>query len=293
MKTLLTGILLFTTIFGYSQTKLIYMASGDALEKGIKAHDKENYKSALKYFNKIQEGDTNYHTGQYEIATTYFAMEEYQKSIDICKVEMEIENYNSTEFYNLMGNAYDELEDRENAIKTYTKGISIYPTYYRLYYNRAITYERMEEWQKSANDLMMSVRLNPYHYNSHYKLAELAKEEGEYTKAMLCYNSFLLIKASGNLEFLSQYEDYLIDEYDSEPRGLELSTEDYSDIDEIIVSKAAMDKKYKTPNKLSLPIVKQNYLLFQELQKRELGEESCPDISPSSYSSIPDETPLM
>ncbi|UTW66311.1 tetratricopeptide repeat protein [bacterium SCSIO 12643] len=271
-KTLLVGFLSIIALNTYSQSKLVYMASGDAIEKGNKAHDKENYKSALKYYERVHEGDTNYHRAQYEIALTYYAMEDYQKSVDLCLKELKEDNYNAFEFYNLLGNAYDEMDQSEKAIETYTEAIETYSTYYRLYYNRALTYEKMEKWQEAADDYQNSVRLNPFHYQSHYKLAEIAKEEGEYTKAMLCYNSFLLINASGNLEFLAEYNDYLNDAYDSSPKNIKLSTDDYSTIDEIILSKAALDKKYKTPNKLTLPFVKQNYLLFQQLQSRELGD---------------------
>jgi antitoxin component YwqK of YwqJK toxin-antitoxin module/tetratricopeptide (TPR) repeat protein len=272
IKTLLVGLMSVITLNIYSQSKLVYTASGDAIEKGNKAHDKENYKSALKYYDKVHEGDTNYHRARYEIALTYYSMEEYQKSIDITLEELKIDNYNTFEFYNLLGNAYDELEDRDKAIETYTTAIEIYPTYYRLYYNRALTYEKMEKWQEAIEDFQNSVRLNPFHYQSHFKLAEFAKEEGQYAKAMLCYNSYLLINASGNLEFLAEYNDYLNDEYDATPKNIKLSTDDYSSIDELILSKAALDKKYKTPNKLSLAFVKQNYLLFQQLQSRELGD---------------------
>jgi antitoxin component YwqK of YwqJK toxin-antitoxin module len=130
----------------------------------------------------------------------------------------------------------------------------------------------MENWEMAILDYQKSAKLNPYHYSTHYKLAEIAKKEGQYTKAMLCYNSYLLLHAKDNLEFLASYNSFLSTDYNPEPVGIQLSTDDYSDIDELISSKIALDKKYKTPNKLTQPIVKQNYLLLEQLNQRDLGD---------------------
>ncbi len=272
IKVILTSILTLLHVLAISQTKLLYTPSGKAIDKGIKAHDKENYKSALNYYNKVHPGDTNYHLAQYEKAMTYFAMEDFESAIEISKKEIGDIKYVTNSFYNLLGNAYDEADQKEKAIEVYTEGISKFPTFYRLYYNRAVTLERMERPQEAIEDLKRALQYNPYHASSHLKMANYAKEEGQVTKAMMAYNAFLLLANSKESETLSEYNDYLGEEYDNDPIDIELSTDDYSDMDELLASGITQSKKYKTPNKLSLPMVKQNYLLMTELQKRTLTD---------------------
>ena len=271
-KLIVTSCFALITSITYSQSKLLYTASGDAIKKGIKAHDKENYKSALKYYDKVHEGDTNYHWAQYEKATTYLAMEEYAKCIEIAEKEILNENHVTNDFYNLLGNAYDESDDKEKALQTYAAGIKKFPTYHQLFYNRAITYERMDKFQECIDDIKSTLRYNPFHANSHLKLATYAKEQGEIAKAMMCYNSFFILSGHTGSELLSEYNEYLNEQYDNDAIEVILSKDNYEDIDEMLASGATKSKKYKTPNKLSLPMVKQNYLLFTELQKRTLGD---------------------
>ena len=271
IKTFILGLALLTTSTLKAQTKLTYTPSGEAIEKGIKAFDKENFKSALKYYSKVHIGDTNYFFAQYEKGLTYYAMEEYQKAIDLANEQLKEESRYIQGYYGLLGQAYGKLKKYDESLAAYATGIEMFPTHFKLYYKRALTYEDMEKWEEMAKDLQLTVKYAPFISQAHLKLAELAKEEGQYAKAMMCFNSYILIESRDNLEFLSEYNDYLKGEYDNEPKEISLSEDDYSDIDELIVSQIAMNKKYKTPNKLSLPMVKQNYLLFTELQKRELG----------------------
>ena len=67
----------------------------------------------------------------------------------------------------------------------------------------------MEKYDQMVADLKSALKLNPFHANSHYMLAKLAKEEGQYTMAMLSYNTYLLIKPKDNLSFLSEYNEFL------------------------------------------------------------------------------------
>ena len=264
-------LLLTTHSIANSQSKLSYISSGNAINKGIGAHDRGSYKSALKYYNKVHEGDTNYVIAQYEICNTYFAMEEYQKAIDVAEIALQAPNPSASEFYNLLGSAYDELGNREKAIEVYTVAIKEFPMFYRTYYNRAVTYQRMEDFNAAILDYQSALRLNPYHATSHFKLGELALAEGELAKAMLCFNSYLLMEPGNNTDFLAKFNSMADGDFEEDANNAEISTDDYQTIDELLLSKIALKSSYKTPNKLHLPLVKQNYLLFTELAKRDLG----------------------
>lgn len=267
-----SGFFTLCTLTLFAQTSMVYTSSGDAIEAGIKAHDEENYADAITEFEKVFEGDTNYLVAQFELANTLFAMEEYQESKKLCEIGILENNSTAHNFYVLLGTIYDKIEEPENSIETYSKGIEKFPTNYSLYYNRAVTYLNMEKHQECIEDLKNTLKYNPFHASSHLQLAKYAQAEGEISKAMMCYNAYFMLSPANNTAVLGAYNDYLNESYDPVSKDVTLSDENFEDIDEMIASMATKSKKYKTPNKLSLPVVKQNHLLFTELQKRKLTD---------------------
>ncbi len=271
-STIAFTLLTLSASFSFAQTKLNYIASEIALDKGISAHDKGNYKTAIKYFEMVHAGDSNYILARYEISNTFFAMEEYQQTIDISESILKSDNNYAHEFYNLLGSSYDELGNSKKAIEIYTKATQEFPMFYRTYYNRAITLERMGKMDSAILDYQSALKLNPYHASTHYKLGVLARNEGEIAKAMLCFNSYLLMEPQNNVTFLAELNQLAQGDFETNPLNIVLSTDDYSELNKLLNSKVALKKNYKTPNKLELPLVKQNYFLFEQLKTRKLSD---------------------
>jgi len=58
----------------------------------------------------------------------------------------------------IYGNRYLERQEFYNAIKCYSKGICLYPGNARLFYNRAIAYENLGEYEKADVDYAQALR---------------------------------------------------------------------------------------------------------------------------------------
>ncbi|MGB0806665.1 MAG: hypothetical protein ACPGRC_08240 [Salibacteraceae bacterium] len=269
-------ITLFLTLvcsWSFSQDTATYVPSGEVLKKGVLAHDDENYVEAITQFEQIHPGDTNYIIAQYELANTLFAMNEYEECVKLCKVGISTNSKLTHSYYNLLGTVYDKMDQPQKSIDIYTEGISIFPTNYRLYYNRSVTYKGIENHQKCVDDLKNTIRFNPFHAPSHLALGKYAKEQGEISKAVMCFNIYLMVSGEQNTAILGEINDYLNESYDNTPYEISLSDESFENTDEMLASLATKSRKYKTPNKLQLPYVKQNFLLLTELSKRELGTD--------------------
>ena len=63
-------------------------------------------------------------------------------------------------YYN-RGVTYDELEQYDKAIDDYTKAIELNPDYAAAYFNRGLAYGKSEQYSKAMDDYTKAIELNP------------------------------------------------------------------------------------------------------------------------------------
>jgi CHAT domain-containing protein len=95
---------------------------------------KLNYNEALRYYEQVKriyitQDDIDYNsiaTANYSIAEMNYLMYEYEKARDILLENMKYgDEYNKLNYYDLLGNVYQELKDFENASAFYKKAINL------------------------------------------------------------------------------------------------------------------------------------------------------------------------
>jgi uncharacterized protein len=257
----------------FSQDEPIkFKPSGDIINEAIELHDADEYEKAIALYNQIAEGDTNYNWAVYEKSFSLLAAKQFEKAIEWIEYNLDKYNEHGNSLYGNLGTAYDELDQSKKAVEVYLKGISLYPMDYNLYFNLGITYEKTEQYAKAVEAYKQSLYRNIFHSTSHLRLAEMAANEGKLAMAMMSYDLFLLMEPTSDraLNVLVKYNEMVGSNWKGEPKGIDLSPEgedNFTVIDQIIRNRIALEKKYKTPNKLTLPFVKQNYALFESLDK--------------------------
>lgn len=267
LKVVFTIFLALGTICTMGQKKLLYQASGEIIQKGEKAFLKREYQNAVNYFNKINPGDTNYRIAQTKLASSYYELKNHPKTLAIMEQIQAQSGTLMAEDFITLGSTYQATGNTEAALESFNLGISQYPMNPLLFYSRGVLFQELKQDQKAIQNFQETLKRNIFHAPSHLKLAEYAKTKGELAKAMMANNLYLIFAPSGVTETLIQYNDFLRAPTPGKKVNWSTSTEDFSSIDEKIASLGALNKKFKTPNKLDLPIVKQNYLLFTEIQK--------------------------
>lgn len=253
-----------------AQEKYGLINSGELIQKGVRLHDQEKYDEALELYNKVPENDTNYTLAVVEKALTFYAKKDYDKAITMCREGLQ---YGSEYDYNLyvtLGSAYDDAGKPEEALTVYDKAIKEYPKNHLLIYNKAVTVEKLEKYDEAVALYKQVLQITPYHATTHYRLGRLAEEEGDLTRAMLCYNTFLLIEPTGDraLSILQRLDNMVNRKYDdSKAKGIQFAEngEDFSEIETLIRKQLALNKKYKLKSKADYPIIRQDQALFSYL----------------------------
>lgn len=114
------------------------------------------------------------------------------------------------------------------------------------------------------------LQITPYHASTHYRLGHLAEQEGDLTRAMLCYNTFLIVEPASSraLNVLTSLDNMTSRKYDdSKAKGIKLAEkgEDFSAIETLIRKQLALNKNYKLESKADYSVVRQNQALLSYL----------------------------
>lgn len=260
----------FVAIAAYAQTEFGIVNSGELIRKGIEKHDAEKYDEAIDYYNQVPENDTNYTLATAEKAFAYYAKKDYENTIKLCEETLKYGTEYDNNLYITLGSAYDDAGKSEKAIEVYDKAIKEYPKNHLILFNKAVTLEKQERYTEAIAAYQQALLISPYHGTSHYRLGHLAEQEGDLTRAMLCYNTFLIVEPTSEraLTVLTMLDGMVSKKYDdSKAKGIKFSEngEDFSEIENLIRKQLALNKNYKLESKADFPVVRQNQALLSYL----------------------------
>jgi len=181
------------------------------IERGVALHDEGRYTEALEVYAAARAGDTLNEDVNYEMATTYTAMEKHEQAIRFAELVLRHGKENRTRAAMVKGNALDHLGRTKEAIQTYKDALARGQddATYLVHYNLALTYYQARIPASARPELMAAISENPSHASSHLMLGMLMAEEGKRVPAVLALTHFLLLesnsrRARGALEALDQ-----------------------------------------------------------------------------------------
>lgn len=248
------------------------MRSAEIIYIGIGAHDREHYDSALAMFDWIHPNDSNFSWAVAEKANTLLALERYEQVVEVCENALAKPSGYRGSLYMSLGTAYDELEQSDKALDAYERGINESPMSERLYFNKAITHIRRDEWQASFESLKRAVSINPYYASGHYVIGLLAREQGDYAVATLATSAFLMLenKSSRALSALADLNKAVSEKLEITDHQIDFG-EDFSKLNLVIKNYVALRESYQTPSDFGLPVIKQAHLVFSQLKGNQTG----------------------
>lgn len=270
------NLILTGTVF--SQKNVEEVNSIDIIREGIELHDKENYTDAIEKYSKVSVNDTNYSLAQFEIALSHFSMKEYKNAqkvlTDLLSLNL-LYKYNN-DIYGLLGSAYDEDGQLQKSVDTYTEGLKKFPMCYKLWYNRAYTYEKMEKFNEAIQDYQQALICKPNHQQSHYRLGMIAFNEEKYTKGALCLMTALVVNPNSDLanHILVTLENISNGAQELKSHGFTWNdSEDFDQLDELFKNKVALESSYKVKLTIKAAYGKQIHFLLSNLKydKNNLG----------------------
>jgi antitoxin component YwqK of YwqJK toxin-antitoxin module/cytochrome c-type biogenesis protein CcmH/NrfG len=243
------------------------MPTREIIYKGIAAHDREHYDSALAMFNWVHPNDTNYSWAVAEKANTLLAMERYEETIDVCEKALKTPNGHMGSMFMTLGTAYDETERSQEALEAYDRGIAKAPMLVRLHFNKAVTHVRREEYQQAYEKLRDALRINPYHSSSHYLLGMLALEQGDWVPGALATSTYLMLEpGSGrSLDALVALNNALTEKTETKDYGIDFE-ENFRKVNLLVENYAAVRESYQVPGDLPINVIKQLHLIFKQMK---------------------------
>jgi tetratricopeptide (TPR) repeat protein len=180
-KNLLLFIFMLFFGFVYAQPRHII-----TLQKAKELYEKGDFKNATIEFNitceqASGEGDTEVYIDALIYLTKIQrlnndlvgALESYNRLIEADK--------KNPVFYNNRGNIQDELGKHSQSLLDYGQAIALNLTYKNAYYNRAIAYYHLSEWENSKADFLKVIELDKNDKDAYFGLG-LTNQKLEYIK---------------------------------------------------------------------------------------------------------------
>lgn len=255
-----------------AQKKPRLINSGEIIQAGIKLYDDGKYKEALTEFDKVPQGDTNYVWALYECALTCASDSQYDRGIDYCRkgLAARTEKHRHPELLTQYGSLLDYAGQPERSLHIFDSAIAIYPAYTGLYINKGTTLIRASRFAEAEKVFQQGLLINPYSSSCMFKMGVAAWSQGKMVPAFLAMIGNLMVEPDGHfsrnainvLSEISKSTDAvteLIDKRKEDP------SENFSSVEQILLSKIALDKNYKIITELDDPIARQMQVAFEKL----------------------------
>ena len=273
MKPFLVLCLILINSFHAFSQKDPPIRSGELIKTASQFYDSGEYKKSLSIYEQIDRNDTNYVRSLYGRILNYRADSQFNKAMELCKEALKLKDKQDLEpnIYNSYGNLLTDTKQFEKAIELLDEAIRKYPSYSLLYFNKGIAFFNQERYADAESVFKEALLISPYLFSAHYYLGLCAIYQGKIVPAYLSFTGYLLINPDGKfskrciniLAAISKGTDEIL-EY--KKKRTEDGDENYATVEEILLSKIALDKEYKIKVSLDDPIFRQIQALFEKLE---------------------------
>lgn len=147
----------------------------------------ENSLPLLAKAEKLDPGNVNY---PYETAYAHYMLQDYKKANKLL-IELVDHPDVSSAVFQLLGNSYDILEQREKAMETYKKGLELFPTAGNLYLEIGVVHMSNEEMNEALNSFERGIYFDPAFASNYYWAARFYLGSDEEVWGMLYGEIFI------------------------------------------------------------------------------------------------------
>ncbi len=271
---------IFNGFYTIAQTNNPLINSGEIIQKGSKLHDEKKYKEAISEFKKIDRSDTNYVNALYEMSYSYYSDSQFDKSLEYAKLGMGLFPHKYSLFSMQAANSLDDLNKPEEAISIYDSSIKINPQSYLLFFNKGIVNYKLKKYDVAKINMQQCLLINPFYSSAHYFLGYINLIQGNLVAALLAFKTYLLIAPEGKYSMntitamgnISKVTDDVLEYVKNKPASKE---DDFTLQQEILLSKVALDKKYKLKADLEDNIVRQIQVVDEKLEYNKNDKGFC------------------
>lgn len=149
--------------------------------------------------------------------------------------------------------------------------INARPALHRPHHLKALALQRKGDVNGALRASMENVKRFPLNRAMHFHLAEIAAKEGYPSLSALAGAMAQIVQYGDQMavRILIQQDGMLNGKYEREPSGVDmrLASDGSQELDELVRSQVALDKKYEVDPDLPYPICRQSHLIFSEVAR--------------------------
>jgi len=217
--------------FGQKKTE-----AENLVKEGIAAHDKGDYNGAISKYDKALKLDKDNLWALTEKGVTLVALQHYEEAINYCQKAIATHPGNEAlkTVYVTYGNAADGLKKTDMAIEIYDEGITRFPDFYQLYYNKGISLASAGSIDEAMLCFQNAIMLNPDHAGSHNAIARISNFTNNRIPALLAYWRFLVLEPDGsraheNLESMQKLMNANVEQNSKDSVSVHYNSEMFGD----------------------------------------------------------------
>src|SRR5574343_511819 len=155
------------------------------IEEGIKLHDAESYKDAIKKYALVNPNDSFYHTALYEMSFSLQKDKQYEKAAEVALKGLALNTELDKLFLLNYAATLDEWGKKDSAIKVYDYGLKKYPFAHQFIHEKAVAYAKAKDWDNALKYYGEAIKMNPYSSATHWRIGILAASAKKPTIALM------------------------------------------------------------------------------------------------------------
>lgn len=128
---------------------------------GLLFVEKENLKVAFDYFDHIGSGSVFFSEALNHQLRILRKWQRYHEAVSL--IDRRFPSKDMAEYYNLKSSLYLLELDYENAIQVLNQGLRKFQSHESLLFQRAIAFEKLDDWGSAKKDLELLLKINPDH----------------------------------------------------------------------------------------------------------------------------------
>lgn len=252
--------------FTASAQRITLVNSGEVLEKASVLQDSGRFKDAIKELLTIPKRDTNYVLSLTKLAELYRRDDRPDDAIAAADIVLARKTSHSAEMICAKAAALDQKKEYDKALAVLFDGLKKYPYDIQTRFQVGTTYHNKHDYPNAIKAYYYVLEIYPYSAATHLNLGHIGVLFGNKTHAMLSLGMYLSLKENDNakLRFVENLASNQLDDEGQRATGV-TSDNAFQRLDQILQSKIAMDKKFKTEVPVDAATVRQFEMLFQQL----------------------------
>ena len=286
---------LFLLMAGYftsfAQTNNPLINSGDIIKRADALSDDGKYKDAIDLYKQISRSDSNYVDALYELSSSCYSDSEMEASYKYAKMGADLFPERFTKFVMQEANALDAMKKPEEAVVLYDQVLAKDPQSAITYFNKSISLIAQQKEEEAKVCLEKCLLINPYYKSAHYFLGKIFLKEGKLIPAMLAFKTYMLVAPSGKyavatVGLMSDIAKVTDDVTEYDKNKVAGKDDDFDFLQQILISKVALDREYKLKAALEDPIVRQIQVVDEKLQYNKNDKGFCMQFYVPLYQQI-------